>query len=361
MTNQRAPSTDTVEMITVEKIILSGASFVSSILGHGAHVITAASVPLFYRDPIISGLLSAPSTLTCDGDSFDSSPRASITYKWKKDTVDITDETNKTYTTVLGDIDAEITCEVTITNASGNDVVLSNGLTILAITDTSLYELDIMPINGLSAIGRFDVNALDIHVMQGMPPTATQSVTTLDAYPIFAPTILNALPLLNGDAENSDMSDWTMDTGGVTSVTTAPDHDTNYREGARFFKANDLGQGVNSQMSQEMTIVAGDLTDVDTGLCYVVARFMHQSDRGYDKIKVTIEAIDAGSSVLATLVFNASTDDDGPWMFEQTLPLNIPTLTRTIKLIVLFDANAVSGSPENSVYADAFTIELMKV
>lgn len=169
MANQATPITSAVQNRHVEKIILSGSSFVSSILGLGAHIITAASVPLFFRNPIISGSVVAPSILTCDGDSFDSSPRASIAYQWKKDAVNITDETNKTYTTVMDDIDAEITCLVTVTNASGSDNVLSNGLTIEAVDTSWTYQLDIHAIQGFSAPPRADMVDADIQIISGIP------------------------------------------------------------------------------------------------------------------------------------------------------------------------------------------------
>lgn len=180
MANQPTPVIDAVQDHEVEKVILSGTAFQSSILGPGAYRITAASVPLFFRDPIISGSVVALSELTCDGNSFDSSPRATIAYKWKKDTADITDATNKTYTTVLGDIDAEITCEVTITNASGNDVVLSNGLTIQELEPLSIYQLNAGFITGLCAHFRVDMISEDIYPITGLPSDPLGTLAALD-------------------------------------------------------------------------------------------------------------------------------------------------------------------------------------
>jgi len=187
-------------------------------------------------------------------------------------------------------------------------------------------------------------------------------VDEADAYAMFLPTILTPLVVVNGDAENSVMTDWTMDTNTVTSETTAPGYSTSYREGLRFFVPEQLGQGVDSQMHQVIDIPAGDYTDVDTGLCYCVARFIHMSDEGYDKLVVTLDALDAGDAVLETTVYSPDPGPTNEWMRDSTVedPLNLPTLTRKVKLTVLFDAHASSGSAVNSVYADAFTIELMK-
>lgn len=169
MANQADPVIDAVQDRHVEKIILSGSPFVSSIFGPGAYQITAASVPAFYTDPVISGSVVVEQILTCDAEAHRSSPRATLAYQWKKDTVNITDATNKTYTTVLGDIDAEITCEAVATNASGFDTEISNGLTIQAITDTYIYELDVNAISGLSSPPRFDMVDADIQIISGMP------------------------------------------------------------------------------------------------------------------------------------------------------------------------------------------------
>jgi hypothetical protein len=158
------------------------------------------------------------------------------------------------------------------------------------------------------------------------------------------------------------MTDWTMDTNTVTSETTAPGYSVDYREGLRFFVPEQLGQGVDSQMSQVIVIPGGDLTDVDTGRCYCVARFLHMSDEGYDKLVITLEALNAADGVLATTVYSPAAGPTDGWMVDSTVddPLNLPTLTRKVKITVLFDAHASSGTAVNSVYADDFTIELMK-
>lgn len=364
MTHQPEPVTDAVQDLHVESLLLSGSPFISSIFGPGAYRIAADAVPVFYTEPVITGSVVPPSTLFCGEGSFNSSPRATLTYQWKRDTVDIDEETNQTFETVLSDIDTTITCEVTITNASGSDTGLSNGLLMEAIVASTVSQLDIVTIAGLAILDRSEVTGLDTHIVSGMPNILQSWFTEEEAYAVFLPENLTALNVLNHDAENASMADWTMDSGGVTSVTSAPgSHNDEHNQGSRFFKGDDLGQGVDSQMSQVMTIDAGDLTDVDIGRCYCVAKFIHQSEWGYDTLTVTMEALNAADSVLNTAVFSVpSNPQPEPWQSITTLanPLSLPTLTRKIKIIVLFEASA-SGSAANTVYIDDISIELLKI
>jgi hypothetical protein len=380
MAYQPIPVTDAVQDRTTEKTIFSGSPFVSSILGTDAYKITPASAPVYYRSPVISGGLAPPSVLTCEAESYNASPRGTVTYQWKKDTVNITDETNPTYNTVLGDIGSTITCEVTATNPSGFDTEISNGLVMQAVTNTYIYELDIMPIGGLSGFGRMDINNADVHLIGGINVPTAETMTSADAiiltgiaqedsmhttesesYAITYPEVLSAMTILNGDAENSVMTDWTMDTGNVQSVTTATGVPSIGRIGSRFFKADDLGLGVDSQMSQEVAINAADYTDVDAGECYIIFSYRDASDEGFDKITVTLEAIDSGVTVLATAVYNPGAGPWDRWRLNHNFvnPFSIPTLTRKVKITVLFDART-TGSAANDAYADEFHFDLMK-
>lgn len=419
MANQRTPTTDTVEPITVEKIVLSGSPFVSSVLGHGAYLISAPLAPAFYRNPIISGPVLPPSTLTCDAESFTSSPRAVITYQWKRDTVNISNETNQTFQTALSGVGDDITCEVTITNASGSQTLTSNIITLEAVQDGFVYQMDVIPIQGLSAPTRVDAtdlitfyvqgianndkvdvdeldvnfiqgmvndikidnNEMDVYAMNGVVTDAGVAIDELDMcaingmatddgiavdeidlYGMFHPILLTPLVVVNGDAEAADMTAWTMDTNTVTAETTAPGYSTDNREGAKFFVPEQLGQGVDSQMHQVIVIPGGDLADVDTGRTYCVVRFRHMSDEGFDKMVITLKALKADDTVLATMIYSPDAGPTDTWLIDNSgdTPLSLPTLTRKIKIIVLFDAHASSGTAVNSVYADDFQIEFMK-
>ncbi len=390
MGNQAIPVIDSVQGFTFEKVILSGSPFVSAILGPGSYVITAPFTPLFHRDPIISGYVVPPSTLTCEAQSFSSSPRATITYQWKRDTVNISNEINDTYVTVVGDIGLSITCEATITNASGADIALSNVIIPEAVVEGYVYQHDVMSIQGLGAPGRMDMNELQLLIVTGLSHVDKVDVNEAEVYgitgmqglnnmttaeleimPIFLPEFVANLVVVNGDAENSNMSDWTMDSGGVTSVTDAPAFDadiTTYREGLRFFKPDDLGQGVDSQMSQVIAIAGGDEAAVDTGRCYALAKWIHQSEEGIDRIHVTMKALNAASGELNSEITISPENPEGGfngntkgWKMDTSVNeiLRLPTLTRFVKIVVLFKASG-SGSAACSSYADAFTIELLK-
>lgn len=387
MTNQPDPVIDAVQDRHVESIMLSGSPFVSAILGPGAYRISADLAPLFYTEPVVTGSAYPVSVLTCGEGSFNSSPRASLTYQWKRDTVNIAGETNFTYASVLSDIGTTITCEVTATNASGSDTGLSNGILMLVTVPGYVYEMDINVITGMNNSEQMDVNGADIHIISGMgddqditifssdvavitgmssPPK--MDVNEVDCYPIFLLKPLTPLVILNHDAEDSDLSDWNMDTGNVSSVTDAPVNNFSigrWRQGARFFKGDDLGQGVDSQMSQVMAVAVADETDIDTGLCYAICNFMTHSLSAIDLLIITMEALNAADGVLATAVHTAtahSGSNQTAWWKDNTGDdiLSLPTLTRKIKLTVLFQAQA-TGTPENNIYADDFSIDILKI
>jgi len=185
MAHQPTPSVNTVLDHTTEKIILSGTRFISSMFGEDQGI-TAAAIPVFYRNPIISGTVTYGSTLSCEPYSYNASPRGTITYQWKLDTVNITDATSQTYVTVIGDIDGSVTCEVTVTNPSGADVATSNAIVVSDILPIVVNEFDIYPINGLASVGRIDVVAENLLVVLGVPVVGAETITEMDTYIIQA-------------------------------------------------------------------------------------------------------------------------------------------------------------------------------
>lgn len=117
-------------------------------------------------------------------------------------------------------------------------------------------------------------------------------------------------------------------------------------------------------MSQVIVIPGGDLTDVDTGKTYVFADFIYYSDEDYDKLVITLEALDAGDSVLDSEVYTTGSSENAEgWLRVQTMQtiLNLPTLTRKIKITILFDAHATLGTDPNSVYIDDISIPFVKM
>ncbi len=430
MGNQATPVIDAVQDFTLEKVILSGSPFVSAILGPGSYVITAPFTPLFHRDPIISGPFVlgeavAPPLLTCEAQSFSSSPRATIAYQWKRDGVDIGAATSITYVTVLADIGTTTTCEVTITNPSGSDIGLSNGIAITAPVPSLVGELDVMTIGGMSdpyqaivSTGeisiiaglphymKIDVNEADLYLTMGMPNDVKIDINEFDAYaltgvtndikidlieafifPITGSAIdngiaveeanayamhtflpLGAIALINGDAEAADMTAWTMDIGNVTAVTSAPGHAINYGRTGQFFKADERGLGLDSQMSQVVVLDAGFLTDVDLGRVFANPTFNFYAERHYDGIQITLEALNAADGVLATQVGplhyypNVGSVYKAGWfrISADGPHLSLPTLTRKIKITVLFQMSDTTGT-DNNGYIDNIVVDLLKL
>lgn len=644
MANQRTPTTNTVENITVEKIILSGSPFVSAILGPGAYRIIANSAPVFYTDPLVTGNVVVPTTLHCDEGSFNSSPRADVTYQWFYDDVSMTGETNNTididdsnitrivngedvlntyptfkalttshvradnisfpttaitvefwvkavnsggnvgalfsyaqpaeanefglffsgairlslngtvYETgvaidnglwrhvaitwqssdgevllyidgvqrwnnnvqtgqslvtpgilLLGqeqdsygggfsinqvldgsmcefriwndvrtveeiednrfdilignesglvtywrldegtgsvandlsatDIDGVISnmdswtiesgpvftdreiitflgtdqpyhCVVSLVNDYGSTSAQSNDLQLELVAEGFLYEMDIYVLQGLTSTARIDMNDADMMIVSGLEHNlkidmneAEINVVTgvshlakidmneaeidvisgfanidkldvdeADLYITFTPEFLTPLVVINGNADNTDMSDWTMDSGNVTSVNTAPGWGIDdYRTG-RFFKADDLGQGVDSQMSQVMAVAVADESDIDDGKCYAFARFKFFSELNWDTLFITLTALNAADGVLATQTFDVPAYppyggfSNVGWLTHnfQDGPLSMPTLTRKVKITILFEANA-GGSPGNNAYIDEIEVDIMRI
>lgn len=434
--HQRLPVTTAVQGMFHEQIILGGSPFVSAIFGPDAYLSQAPSIPVFYTEPVITGsIITQPfvdgsivvlSLLTCDEGSFNSSPRAALTYQWKRDTVNITDETNNTYQTVLSDIDTTLTCEVTATNSSGADTGLSNGLLVAAVEASNVYEMGAYFITGLDALGRMDMNVAETFVISGLSSldkmdvdTANTAIITgfahedkvdintgevtvitglshylkaeinvgdsfaitglqgldqmdineAEVYVTRQSTFLETLALLNGDAQEANMDDWVMDLNTVTMVTSAPGWSFNTNRTGPVFKGEDAGQGVNSQMSQVVELGAGILTDVDLGRCLANFSYSFYAERHYDYIEVTLQALSAADAVLATQMHqvgpypDVGQYDSFGWFERQTSvddPLVFPTLTRKIKVIILFKASA-SGSAANTAYIDNIVVDILKL
>jgi hypothetical protein len=158
------------------------------------------------------------------------------------------------------------------------------------------------------------------------------------------------------------MTGWTTDTGTVTSVTTAPGDVTVNREGSYFFYPAALGQGVDSQISQVINVAVADETAIDVGRCYAIARFMQIThDQTYDFLTITLEALNAADGSLGTISENIPVTPGSGWhKTGMDIPLSLPTLTRKVKITILFDANAL-GSVANSVYIDDISIDILEI
>jgi hypothetical protein len=84
--------------------------------------------------PVISGGTSLGSVLTSTTGTWTGTPTISYTYQWYRGATLIGGATNSTYTIVVADSAALITCKVTATNGFGSNVSTSNAITAQTFT-----------------------------------------------------------------------------------------------------------------------------------------------------------------------------------------------------------------------------------
>jgi surface protein len=96
-----------------------------------SNIITAQtySAPAIVSAPVISGTTTLGSVLTTTDGVWTGNPTPTFTYQWKRGVSNITSATSATYTLVLADSGAAITCVVTAINAVGNNNSTSNIIT----------------------------------------------------------------------------------------------------------------------------------------------------------------------------------------------------------------------------------------
>ena len=86
-------------------------------------------IPVNTVAPVISGTTTLGSVLTTTNGTWTAKPSATFTYQWKRNGSNIIGATNSTYTLVVADSAANITCEVTATNDFGSASAISNTIT----------------------------------------------------------------------------------------------------------------------------------------------------------------------------------------------------------------------------------------
>lgn len=143
----------------------------------GASVVSA--VPVNSVAPVVSGTAAVASTLSCTTGTWSNSP-SSYAYQWLRDGSNIGSATSSTYLLDEDDLDADISCRVTASNASGAGTpAVSNEVGPIAEEGaTAPYPL----------YTSFDRNELPFHTASGSwgaqvpleaptPPTTTRQVT----------------------------------------------------------------------------------------------------------------------------------------------------------------------------------------
>jgi hypothetical protein len=78
--------------------------------------------------PVVSGLLTTGSTLSCTTGTWSVAPTITYAYQWRRGGVDIVGATSSTYVLVVADMYNNIDCLVTATNAFGSGQAPSNSV-----------------------------------------------------------------------------------------------------------------------------------------------------------------------------------------------------------------------------------------
>jgi hypothetical protein len=78
--------------------------------------------------PVVSGLLTTGSTLSCTTGTWSGAPTITYAYQWRRGGVDIGGATSSTYVLVVADMYNNIDCLVTATNAFGSGQAPSNSV-----------------------------------------------------------------------------------------------------------------------------------------------------------------------------------------------------------------------------------------
>ena len=121
-----ATSTDYLQDIVIE---LGGTVTINGNWMEAWEAITAIPpAPVNSTLPVISGTTTLGSVLTTTNGTWTHSP-TSFTYQWYRGLVQIFGATSSTYTLVIADSTAAITCVVTATNAGGSTPATSNTIT----------------------------------------------------------------------------------------------------------------------------------------------------------------------------------------------------------------------------------------
>ena len=100
----------------------------------GATDIDGGNAPVNTIAPVISGSTSLGSVLTTTNGTWTSLTAITYTYQWYRGATLITGATSSTYTIVVADSAASITCKVTATNSLGSNVATSNAITAQTFT-----------------------------------------------------------------------------------------------------------------------------------------------------------------------------------------------------------------------------------
>ena len=166
--------------------------------GRVTHVLRAdelgdlSTPPSLVTAPVLSGSAEVGNTVSCSEGTWEGNPTPTFTYQWKRDDVNISGATSNTYTTVVADIGAELTCEVTATNAVDSASATTAALTITgdayyftAIEPLEADALFHLPLQETSGAVAVDSTPLGNDGSYEDGPLLAQSATPLPPYPLY--------------------------------------------------------------------------------------------------------------------------------------------------------------------------------
>lgn len=140
--------------------ILRGGSNISIVHNDPAGTITinatagGASAPANTVAPVASGGTSVGSVLSSTTGTWSGSPSPTFTYQWRRNGIAISGATGSSYTVVVADAGALLTCLVTATNSAGAASAASNAITIDAGSSAVAPANTVAPaISGSTSIG----------------------------------------------------------------------------------------------------------------------------------------------------------------------------------------------------------------
>lgn len=95
-------------------------------------ILTGGEAPVNLTAPVVSGGTSLGSVLTTTNGTWSGTLPFTYTYQWQRNGLPISGATSSTYTIVVADSAAAITCVVTATNAIGNASANSNAIAVIS-------------------------------------------------------------------------------------------------------------------------------------------------------------------------------------------------------------------------------------
>ena len=99
------------------------------VVAFGGGPTNGGNAPINTVAPVISGTNGLNSILTVTSGTWTGTPTITYTYQWKRNGIDILGATSNTYTILVTDSAANLTCQVTATNSVGSSSATSNTIT----------------------------------------------------------------------------------------------------------------------------------------------------------------------------------------------------------------------------------------